>query len=493
MLYRAIRHREGEATMVSNLGRHLVRVVAGCVALSIVACAGLQQAAVSTAAPPAAPSDTTRAELRGYIENVTQANVRRYAATDSAGRTMDTAKIIADPAGGYMAVYHTMISSVFHVSLATSSDLINWTFRRDLGSHASQPHMTTLSNGGFLVAWEQDPNNHLAFKYYSNRTNLLNGTVARSFDAPRLLSSCAEGTPNIYSVTLNPDIDHSTIDLGQHYYWNCDRDRQARGTLTNFNSWTTSAQPNYDNAILHWGVGGNIGDRDALWFKGYQFATIEGQFAKGDFGTWRTFLYDYQTGNADTTSIQTNGGSTAFANPSITNMKAPNGSPAIVVSLFIPSEGAAPGESGQLIYYRTYANLALNKSATADSSCNANEGPAKAVNGSWTTGTTDKWCSLGSSKWLQLDLGSSQAIARFAIRHAGDGGENPALNTRAFTIQVSNNATAWTTVATVSANTANVTTHAVATSGRYVRLNITTPTNNGNPAARIYEFEVYGN
>ncbi len=77
---------------------------------------------------------------------------------------MDTAKIIADPTGGYMAVYHTMISSVFHVSVATSGDLINWTFQRELGSHASQPHMTALSNGGFLVAWEQDPNNHLAFQ-----------------------------------------------------------------------------------------------------------------------------------------------------------------------------------------------------------------------------------------------------------------------------------------------------------------------------------------
>jgi F5/8 type C domain len=479
--------------MISNLGRHLVQVVAGCVALLIVACAGLQQAAVSTAAPSAAPSDTTRAELRGYIENVTQANARRYAATDSAGRTMDTAKIIADPAGGYMAVYHTMISGVFHVSLATSSDLLNWTFQRDLGSHASQPFITLLSNGGFVVAWEQDPNNHLAFKYYSSRANLLSGTVAKSFDAPRNLSSCAEGTPNIYSVILNPDIDHSTIDVGHHYFWNCDRDRQARGKLTNFNSWTTSAQSNYDNAILYWGVGGNIGDRDALTFKGYNFGLIEGQYTKGDFGSWRAFLYDYQTGNADTTSIHTNGGSTAFANPSITNLVAPNGSLAIVVTLFIPSEGAAPGESGELIYYRTYTNLALNKPATADSSCNANEGPAKAVNGAWNGGTSNKWCSLGSSKWLQVDLGSSQTIQRFVVRHAGDGGENSAWNTRDFTIQVSNNGSAWTTVVSVSGNTANLTLHQVSTSGRYARLNITTPTSNGDPAARIYEFEVYGN
>ena len=38
-------------------------------------------------------------------------------------------------------------------------------------------------------------------------------------------------------------------------------------------------------------------------------------------------------------------------------------------------------------------------------SCNADEGPAKAVNGSVTGGNTDKWCSLGATKWLQVDLG----------------------------------------------------------------------------------------
>ena len=78
------------------------------------------------------------------------------------------------------------------------------------------------------------------------------------------------------------------------------------------------------------------------------------QYTKGDFGSWRTFVYDYQTGNADQTTIRTDGGSTAFANPTVTALNAPNGQPAILVSLFIPSEGAATGESGELIYYQTY-------------------------------------------------------------------------------------------------------------------------------------------
>ena len=53
-------------------------------------------------------------------------------------------------------------------------------------------------------------------------------------------------------------------------------------------------------------------------------------------------------------------------------------------------------------------NVALRTAATADSSCGANEGPDKAVNGSgWPAGNTDKWCSLGASKFWRVDLGSA--------------------------------------------------------------------------------------
>ncbi len=138
-------------------------------------------------------------------------------------------------------------------------------------------------------------------------------------------------------------------------------------------------------------------------------------------------------------------------------------------------------------------NLALGKPATADSSCAATEGPAKAVNGSVSAGNTDKWCSLGAAKWLQVDLGASQSVNQFVVKHAGAGGESTAWNTRDFTIQVSTNGTSWTTVSTTTANTANTTTHNITpTQARYVRLNVTTPASDGNGAARIYEFEVYG-
>jgi len=57
---------------------------------------------------------------------------------------------------------------------------------------------------------------------------------------------------------------------------------------------------------------------------------------------------------------------------------------------------------------------------------------------------------------------------------------------------VSSNGTTWTTVVTVTANTASVTNHPITTTtARYVRLNITVPTQTTDNAARIYEVEVY--
>jgi len=137
-------------------------------------------------------------------------------------------------------------------------------------------------------------------------------------------------------------------------------------------------------------------------------------------------------------------------------------------------------------------NLALNKPATGSAACASTEGPAKSVNGSVSGGNSDKFCSLAASKFLQVDLGSSQALGKFEVTHAAAGGEAASFNTRAFTIQTSPNGSTWTTRATVTANTAAVTTHTVTgVTARYVRLNITTPTQTTDPAARIYELKIF--
>jgi hypothetical protein len=43
----------------------------------------------------------------------------------------------------------------------------------------------------------------------------------------------------------------------------------------------------------------------------------------------------------------------------------------------------------------------------------------------------------------------------------------------------------------VPANTQDVTTHQLAASARYLRVNVAIPTSNGTRVARIYEVEVY--
>ena len=332
-------------------------------------------------------SESGRALLKSLIEEVTAADARRYGVTDDLGREMHCAKIVEDsnasattttanaaatdtnanaaaPAAActttdrYLAVYHsTLVDGRFHSALATSGDLLTWHYVREFGPGSSQPTIAVVPDGGgYLVAWEQDPNSHIALRYFPDRASLFgDGPPPRAFNARRrTLSRCAEGTPNVYSVLLNPDIDHSVITLGGHYWWRCDRDRQLMATLTDFKRWNVVKRPELDEALLSWGVGGNIGGRDPITFLDHSLGVIEAQDVKGDFGSWRTYVYDYAANHAEPATIRTDAGSTAFANPHVTALTAPDGRRALAVSLFVPSEGAAPGEAGQLLYYRTY-------------------------------------------------------------------------------------------------------------------------------------------
>jgi Chitinase class I/F5/8 type C domain len=139
-------------------------------------------------------------------------------------------------------------------------------------------------------------------------------------------------------------------------------------------------------------------------------------------------------------------------------------------------------------------NVALNKAATGSASCNTTEVVAKAVNGTANGGSGDKFCSGVNPSWLQVDLGSPYNVTSFVVKHAAAGGEAASFNTRDFTIQLSSNGTTWTTPVTVTGNTANITTHNIAsTSARYARLNVSYGSQTGATPLRIYEFEVYGN
>jgi hypothetical protein len=138
-------------------------------------------------------------------------------------------------------------------------------------------------------------------------------------------------------------------------------------------------------------------------------------------------------------------------------------------------------------------NLALAKPATGSAACAANEGPDRAVNGTTSGGNADKWCSTAAgTKFLQVDLGSSMSVGQIVIEHAGAGGESFDFNTKDYNVQVSADGSTFTTVATLTGNIQSITTHNIpATNARYVRLNVVTPTQTTDGAARIYELAVY--
>jgi beta-glucosidase len=106
------------------------------------------------------------------------------------------------------------------------------------------------------------------------------------------------------------------------------------------------------------------------------------------------------------------------------------------------------------------ANAALNKTATASSTENAGTPASAAVDGN--TGT--RWSSAASDpQWLQVDLGSSQAVCRVSLNWE-------TAFASAFQIQVSADGTNWSTVYSTTTGAGGTQTLDVNGTGRYVRM-----------------------
>jgi hypothetical protein len=128
------------------------------------------------------------------------------------------------------------------------------------------------------------------------------------------------------------------------------------------------------------------------------------------------------------------------------------------------------------------SNLALNKTATASSVETAAFPPAYAVDASLTT----RWSSLYTSpQWIYVDLGATYNINRVKITWEAAYGKN-------YRIQVSSNASSWTTIRTVTGNT-TLTNDMTGLSGtgRYVRM-YGTASGLAGYGYSIYNLEVYG-
>jgi predicted alpha-1,6-mannanase (GH76 family) len=138
-------------------------------------------------------------------------------------------------------------------------------------------------------------------------------------------------------------------------------------------------------------------------------------------------------------------------------------------------------------------NLALGATASGPTPCTA-ASPAKYAVDGYSRGGS-KWCAGGAGdQAFNVDLGALQKIIGFRIRHAGAGGEDPTWNTRDFELATSVDGATWTPAASVTDNTADITTHPIAAIlARHVRLHITkAQTDPEFLATRIYELEILG-
>jgi mannosyl-glycoprotein endo-beta-N-acetylglucosaminidase len=162
----------------------------------------------------------------------------------------------------------------------------------------------------------------------------------------------------------------------------------------------------------------------------------------------------------------------------------------LVLCVLAGGAWAPPARSAEVT--GAHANLALHRPTTGSPICKPGEEAEKAVNGLITSKTQDKFCSLQQPSWLRVDLQSVRTLHGFTLRHAGAGGEPVSMNTRAFAISISHDGRQWARVVSVRDNTADVSRHPIAAArARYVRLDVTVPTQDGDPATRIYELEAW--
>lgn len=307
--------------------------------------------------------DDARAQRLANLLDLRAAQTFVAAARDNLGTSLDGLDVIAAPAGvpaRYVGVYHALVGGVFVTRLATSDDLTTWTHRADLGTHLSQATLEPLPDGGFLLGLERDTpdvqyisKSNLVVRHYASWSQLAAGTFDREVDLPRTLAATAEGTPSL-EVTSWTDVDTSKIAIRFHYLKNIDVDRQASGVLTNLAAagWAPQPDATVNNMFISLRTRGNLGDRADVDFEGHEFAVLEAQSIKADFGTWRWFLYDRERNEARLLALRAPAGSYALGNPTVRKLTDPGGQAVLFISGYAFFQGAGPGEAGQFIAIR---------------------------------------------------------------------------------------------------------------------------------------------
>ncbi len=152
---------------------------------------------------------------------------------------------------------------------------------------------------------------------------------------------------------------------------------------------------------------------------------------------------------------------------------------AITLCTFVALLGAAIGAPQVNVPAQT-GNLALNRPVVVSSTESSAFPGSAAVDGD--TGT--RWSSAFSDpQWIYVDLGATYTITRVVLRWEAAYG-------KAYQIQVSNDASTWTTIYSTTTGDGGVDDLTVSGSGRYVRMYGTQRATQWGYS--LWEFEVYG-
>lgn len=304
------------------------------------------------------PARLSAAAVIDDLQHVGRATAK-FGLHDNLGCPMATLKVVAG-GEGYLGVYHCLIAGRYNIRLATSTDLVHWAYQAELDVHASQPTLQPLSDGSYLLADEADNGGSsspgrrwLRFQHYPSLSALMAAHPDRTFNAPHTVTAPtrgAEGTPNIYAATLRRGIARSRIDVGFHYLIH-GLDRQARGILTDFTSWSAQPDDSLDAALTNAGLTGKHGDRDSIALGSSTLTVLEAQDRPGS-SLWQVVVFDGTTQPARIVDIQTPGRSRSFANPTLTLLRLPSGQRGMVTTMYLPRTGSAPKETGELIYFQ---------------------------------------------------------------------------------------------------------------------------------------------
>ena len=200
----------------------------------------------------------------------------------------------------YLGLYHSLVGgSRYDVRIATSADLVAWTFARTVVENADMPYLTRVQpddggdRGWLLLAHEQwmNPNSQLpsrlGFKLFYNESELLTGQHFNSFVAPLTVGagSQLEGTPNLYSAKLKTGSQGLLMvdaEVGFHFNDADGVDQVAQGRLENFGptvvapAFTDTRRADaYDQLFIGKGAVGNIGQRAPGTLLGHRISLQE--------------------------------------------------------------------------------------------------------------------------------------------------------------------------------------------------------------------------